>query len=578
MPVPENPFPSLVDVSLPAPFESAFAAEASRWAEMAGVRRLWAKDAGLWTGGDEDRWLDWLDIVADELAVVDELYDFTARVEAGGYRHLVLLGMGGSSMGPEVLHGVFGSREGLPPLHVVDSTDPDQIRATEARLDLARTLFIVASKSGSTLEPNLLKAHFFARVKAVVGAEQAGRHFVAITDPGSQLESVAQADGFQAVFLGRPRIGGRYSVLSHFGMVPAAGIGMDVTGFLERAALMVAACRETEAAANPGLQLGLILGVAHRLGRDKLTFTASPAFAGLGAWVEQLVAESTGKGGKAIIPLAEERLGPPEVYGEDRLFVHVALRDEADAGQQAALDALAAAGHPVVRITVPEHYDLGQEFFRWEFATAVAGAVMEIHPFDQPDVEASKIATRALAEAYERDGTLPASKPLACEAGLCLYADDANTAALRAQAGGDEVADLLRAHLARIGAGDYFALLAYLNRLDPGIDEALQAIRHAVRDRHRVATCLGYGPRFLHSTGQAYKGGANNGVFLQITADPEQDLPVPGHRYSFGVIESAQALGDLQVLQERGRRVLRVHLGADIPAGLARLRALVSDG
>ena len=578
MSAPEKRLETRMDVALPSAMNAALATEQARWEAEDGVTRLWRKDASLWTGGDEAHWLDWLDIVADELAGLDALLGFAQRVEAGGYRDMVLLGMGGSSMGPEVLYKVFGAREGMPPLHVVDSTDPDQIRATGSRLDLARTLFIVASKSGSTLEPNLLKDYFHARMVEVVGAQQAGRHFVAITDPGSSLEKVAEQDGFGAIYHGRPQIGGRYSVLSHFGMIPAAGLGMELHRFLERAAVMVDACRpDMSLAENPGLQLGLILGVGHALGRDKLTFTTSPAFAGFGAWVEQLVAESTGKQGKAIIPLDGEALGPPAVYGEDRLFVHMALEGEADA-QSAALDALAAAGHPVVRITVPDRYDLGQEFFRWEFATAVAGAVMGIHPFDQPDVEASKIATRALAEAYERDGVLPQSEPLAAEDHLGLYADAANAEALLAAAGPDpDPAALIRAHLARLGPGDYFALLAYMNRLDDGIADALQAMRLAVRDRRRVATCLGFGPRFLHSTGQAYKGGPNNGVFLQITATPAQDLPVPGHRYSFGIIESAQALGDLQVLQERGRRVLRVHLGPDARAGLVRLRNILEN-
>ncbi len=577
MPEPEIRLVTLMDVSLPPAMQTALDTELARWEADAGVARLWRKDASLWTGGDEDHWLDWLDIVADELASMDELLSFAQLVEEEGYRDMALLGMGGSSMGPEVLYRVFGAREGMPPLHVIDSTDPDQIRTTETRLDLARTLFIVASKSGSTLEPNLLKDYFHARMVEVVGEQQAGQHFVAITDPGSSLEKVAEQAGFRAIYHGRPPIGGRYSVLSHFGMIPAAGLGMELNRFLERAAVMVNDCRpDVPAVENPGLLLGLVMGVGHALGRDKLTFTTSPAFAGFGAWVEQLVAESTGKQGKAIIPLDGEVPGPPEAYGEDRLFVHMALEGEADE-QAAALDALAAAGHPVVRITVPDRYDLGQEFFRWEFATAVAGAVMGIHPFDQPDVEASKVATRALAEAYERDGALPQSEPLAGEDNLGLFTDAANAEVLQEAAGAEaDVAALIRAHLARLGPGDYFALLAYMNRLDDSIAESLQAMRHTVRDHHRVATCLGFGPRFLHSTGQAYKGGPNTGVFLQLTATPEQDLPVPGHRYSFGIIESAQALGDLQVLQERGRRVLRVHLGRDARAGLARLRDIIT--
>jgi len=540
---------------LPADLEARVRATLAEWAEGATVRRLWARDATLWTGRDEASWLGWLDIAGAQLARTDDLRRVAEDARAGGFTHALLLGMGGSSLAPEVLKETFGRIDGSPELYVLDSTDPAQVRAFERQVDLARTLFIVSSKSGTTLEPNVFMRHFFEQARRVVGAEAAGDRFVAITDPGSALERVARAERFRHVFSGVPEIGGRYSALSDFGMVPAAIMGLDVALLLGRADEMARACASSVAAAdNPGAVLGTILGVAARHGRDKVTLVASPGIRGLGAWLEQLLAESTGKEGRGIVPVDREPLGTPEVYGADRLFVYLRLAAAPDAAQDGRIAALEGAGHPVVRITLRDAHDLGAEFFRWEFATAVAGAVLGINAFDQPDVEASKLATRALTEEYERTGGLPPESPLRVE--------DADLAAR------------LATHFRAITPGDYVAVLAYLE-MNGAHEAELQAARRTLRDRYRVATCLGFGPRFLHSTGQAYKGGPNTGVFLQITCDDAADVPVPGQRYTFGVVKAAQARGDLEVLLARGRRALRVHLGADVRVGLARLRSAV---
>ncbi|PZR87673.1 MAG: transaldolase [Stutzerimonas stutzeri] len=551
-------------------------ATAEEWRASGAVRRLWRKDKSLWTGADEDRWLGWLDIADRELGRVDPYRAFAEEVRREGFSDAVLLGMGGSSLGPEVLAETFGAAPGFPRLRILDSTDPVQVRATEEAIDLHRTLFIVSSKSGSTLEPNIFKDYFFERVASVVGPERAGHRFVAVTDPGSSMEKAAQAAGFRRIFYGDPGIGGRYSVLSAFGLVPAAASGLDVGRLLESARLMARSCGpDVPPASNPGVLLGLAMGLAARQGRDKVTIAASPRIAGFGAWAEQLLAESTGKDGKGLIPVAAEPLGAPEAYGSDRLFVYLRLDREADADQDAALAALEGAGHPVVRIAVAAPETLGQEFFRWEFATAVAGAVIGINPFDQPDVEASKVRTRELTAAYEKSGELPLEMPLFSGEGVEIYADPGNAGALRELVRDDHLEGWLRAHLRRLKPRDYFALLAYIAR-NPEHTAALQSARLAVRDARRVATCLGFGPRFLHSTGQAYKGGPNSGVFLQVTADDAEDLAIPGHAFGFGIVKAAQARGDFEVLAERGRRALRVHLkDGGVAAGLATLEAAI---
>ena len=561
--------------TLPAAFDEVVNEALEDWRRHGKIRRLWAGDATLWTGKDEPDWLGWLTIVGEERARLDQLRAFAEEVRAAGFRHVLLLGMGGSSLGPEVLAQTFGRQVNAPELLVLDSTDPAQIREFESRIDPARTLFIVSSKSGGTLEPNVLKQYFFERVRQAVGQEQAGRHFIAITDPGSSMQQVAERDRFRHVFFGKPSIGGRYSVLSDFGMVPAAAMGLDLPRFLEATSAMVrSCCASAPPAQNPGVVLGAIMGTLGRRGRDKVTIVASPAIAGLGAWLEQLLAESTGKQGKGLIPVDGEPLGPPEVYGDDRLFAYLRLNEDVDGGQDQAVAALEAAGQPVVRIDIADRYQIGQEFFRWEIATAVAGSIIGINPFDQPDVEASKVRTRELTSVYERDGALPEETPVFEGDGFKLFADPANARTLRTAGEPGAVASYLKRHLDRLGPGDYCTLLAYVAR-NEGHHEQLQAIRRLIRDRKRVATCLGFGPRFLHSTGQAYKGGPNSGVFLQITCDDEVDLEVPGQKYSFGIVKAAQARGDFEVLAERGRRALRTHLGADVESGLGALEDAV---
>jgi glucose-6-phosphate isomerase len=559
---------------LPAGLRAQVEAAAQEWLAQGKVARLWARDAGLWTGADEARWLGWLDAPAAGRAAIDELEAFGAQIAREGFTHALLLGMGGSSLAPEVMRLTFGHLPGAPDLHVLDSTDPAQVASIAGRVNLARTLVIVASKSGSTLEPNVFKQYFFERIAGLVGRDRAGRHFVAITDPGSKMQRVAEADGFRRVFLGEPSIGGRYSALSPFGLVPAAIMRIDLHRFVTDAETMAAACRRPDPHVNPGVLLGLTLGIAARAGRDKLTIVTSPEIFDLGAWLEQLIAESTGKQGRAIIPVDLEALADPDRYGDDRLFVSLRTAGPWDAAPEDALHAIEAAGHPVVHVELADSHALAQEFFRWEIATAVAGSVLGINPFDQPDVEASKLATRALTEEFERTGSLPADAPVLREGSLSFHLDAGNARVL-GPGGVGSATDLVRGHVERAGAGDYFALLAYLD-MSPANQRLLQDIRHLIARRRGVATCLGFGPRFLHSTGQAYKGGPNTGVFLQVTCDDARDIEVPGQKYTFGVVKAAQAAGDLQVLNERGRRAMRVHIGADVAAGLDRLRGIVA--
>jgi transaldolase / glucose-6-phosphate isomerase len=564
--------------ALPADLKTAVDRGIDDWRANGKVRRLWQHDASLWTGTDEANWLGWLGITDDQISHNDNLRKVADDAKAGGFSDILLLGMGGSSLCPEVLQMTYGKTAGYPQLHVLDSTDPAQVKAFENKIDLAKTLFIVSSKSGSTLEPNIFKQYFFERVKQTIGADKAGSRFIAITDPGSKMQHVAEGDHFRHIFYGLPTIGGRYSALSNFGMVPAAAMGLDTKKFLNRTEEMVQACAScVPLEENPGVVLGIILGSAAKAGRDKITIVTSPGISDLGAWLEQLIAESTGKQGKGIIPVDREDLGGPEVYGNDRIFAYLRLEGAPDAQQDAKVAAIEKAGHPVVRIAVVDTYDLGQEFFRWEIATAVAGSIIGINAFNQPDVEASKIATRNLTSEYEKTGSLPAEKPVLEDKGIKLFTDEKNAAELAKAVGSDKtLVGYLRAHLSRIKAGDYFAVLGYI-QMNEAHEKALSGIRMNVRDTKHVATCLGFGPRFLHSTGQAYKGGPNSGVFLQITCDDAVDLPVPDQKYTFGVVKAAQARGDFQVLAERGRRALRVHLGADLKAGLATLAAAVKQ-
>jgi transaldolase/glucose-6-phosphate isomerase len=545
------------------------------WRASGKIRKLWHHDKSVWTGTDEDKWLGWLDSAAK--ADVADYEDFSNRVKGQNFSDAVVLGMGGSSLGPEVLAQTFPKKPGFPKLHVLDSTDPAQVRALQASVNIANTLFIVSSKSGGTTEPNVMKDYFFERVSEAIGAGKAGHRFIAVTDPGSSLEKVATKQGFARIFHGDPAVGGRYSVLSPFGLVPAAVAGIDIKTLLKHTLAMVRSCGpDVPPHENPGVQLGLAMGLAGLEGRDKVTILASKKIADFGAWAEQLIAESTGKEGKGLIPIDGEPLGEVAAYGNDRFFIDISTEGESNGAHDAGLAALEQAGHPVARIVMKSIDHIGQEFFRFEMATAVAGSVLCINPFNQPDVEAAKIKTRELTAAFEKSGALPAEKPVVSSAGADIYTDDANAADLRKAGANGDLGSWLKAHLDRAGAGDYVALLAYIER-DSGHIATLQQMRLAVRDSRHVATCAEFGPRFLHSTGQAYKGGPDSGVFLQITADDAHDLAVPGQRASFGVIKAAQARGDFGVLTERGRRALRVHLKGDLASGLKMLDAAISE-
>lgn len=539
------------------------------WRKTDKIARIWSRDAAVWTNTDEAKWLDWLDIPEAELARTDKYRELQDDIRDAGFTDVLLMGMGGSSLCPEVLALTFGKAN----FHILDSTVPTQIKTIENSIELESTLFIVASKSGSTLEPNCFKQYFFELLAGRVGRENAGLQFIAITDPGSKMEQVARDDGFRHIFYGKPEIGGRFSALSAFGMTAAASMGLNVEEFLTRAAEMGAACRGNDPEQNPGALLGIILGVCHKHGRDKLTIFASPEIYDLGAWLEQLIAESTGKNGVAIIPVDRETALPPAAYGTDRVFVFLSVEGNDAFAQQ--YEAIASAGHPAIKIELDGIDQLGQEFFRWEFATAMAGAVMQINPFDQPDVEAAKVEARKLTDEYEQSGELPAETPFFSDQDGALFSGNPYSSLLISAAGELSLKSLLTAHLGQIRDGDYFALLAYIE-MNAANEAALQSIRHSVLRQTGAATCLGFGPRFLHSTGQAYKGGGNNGVFLQITSDDETDLAVPGQQYTFGVVKAAQARGDFQVLVDRGRRALRVHLGPDVSQGLQTLVSIVS--
>jgi transaldolase / glucose-6-phosphate isomerase len=555
------------DLRLSKDLRSAVEETLSDWQANEKTRRLWRGDSTLWTGADEVEWLGWLGI-ADRERDRSPLDRFAAEAREAGFEHALLLGMGGSSLAPEVLATTFGPRPGHPTLRVLDSTDPAQIEALARSIDIERTIFIVSSKSGTTLEPNIFERYFFERVADASGRDRAGERFIAITDPGSSLEEVARRNGFRAVVHGVPSIGGRYSALSNFGMVPGAIAGVDVHALLERAHEMAHACAScVPAADNPGLVLGAVIGSAAVAGRDKLTIVASPRIRALGSWLEQLLAESTGKEGRGVVPVDGEPLGPSGAYGDDRLFVYVRLGSEPDAGQDRAVEALARSGQPVVKIEIADLDELGGQFFQWEFATAVAGALIGINPFDQPDVEASKAATRELTAEFETNGELPPETPIFESDGLALFADAQNGAALE----GASLEEYLASHLERVRPGDYVALLAYVARSSEH-EQRLLEIRRLIRDRLGVATCVGFGPRFLHSTGQAYKGGPNSGVFVQVTCEDATDIAVPDQKYTFGVVKAAQARGDFEVLAERGRRALRVDVGKDVDSGLVIIR------
>ena len=560
------------------PYASQVEATLADLAKRDAANRIWAKDPSLWKSESDHQKtirnsLGWLAVMATVRQHASGLARFAVEVTQAGFRHVLLLGMGGSSLCPDVLRLTFGEAAGFPALAVLDTTDPASVQAFEQAVDLPHTLFIVASKSGTTPEISAFYQYFLAKVRGLKG-ERAGEQFIAITDAGTPLERTGAEVRFRHVFLNPSDIGGRYSALSFFGMVPATLIGLDVLRMLDRAEQMAEACGpKIPARENPGVWLGGVVGSLAKAGRDKLTFVCSPAIASFGYWVEQLVAESTGKDGTGILPVEGEALGKPGVYGDDRVFVYLKLLSPRDQDLEAKVAALERAGHPVVTIGLQDLYDLGAEFFRWEFATAVAGAVIGVDPFDQPNVQESKDNTKRLLGEFKANGRLPEGSPIFTDGSVRLYGDEESAAVLK---GAKSLADALRAHLNRIRPHDYVALTAYL-QATPAHAETLGKIRLHIRDRFRVATTLGYGPRFLHSTGQLHKGGSDNGVFLQFTADDPVDVPIPGEPHSFGIMKTAQALGDLQSLQSRRRRALRIHISGSIEAGLLRVLAALRE-
>ena len=554
-----------ISYSLPSQVEDAVRHAISKWNTDNTVGRIWEKDASVWTNDDEAKWLGWLTIAEEEATDTGKYLDLQKDIDEAGFTDVLLMGMGGSSLCPEVLAITFGKKN----FHILDSTVPSQVKAVEDKLDLAKTLFIVASKSGSTLEPNCFKQYFFDRVSQV--SEEPGKQLIAITDPGSKMEQIAKDDGFRHIFYGKPEVGGRFSALSAFGLTAAAAMGLDVDILLDRANSMAELCKRHNPEENPGALLGLVLGVCHKLGRDKLTIFTSPEVHDLGAWLEQLIAESTGKNDVAIIPVDREPMLEADSYYNDRVFVHVGVKGSpTDEAVYNRLEEIERAGHPMIRVELESLYHISQEFFRWEFATAVAGAVMGINPFNQPDVESAKIEARKITDEYEKTGSLPTETPFFEADGISLFSSESNIEELNELKDEKSLVGYLKAHISRIGSNDYFALLGYIE-MNSENEAALQSIRAKVLNKELAATCLGFGPRFLHSTGQAYKGGANNGVFLQITSDDKIDLSVPGQKYTFGVVKAAQARGDFQVLLDRGRRAFRVHVSGDLSNGLKKI-------
>lgn len=540
------------------------------WQKENKMQQLWDGDAKLWTNKDENKWLGWLDVKKEEneIAKIEAL----AQEIKGKMSDVVLMGMGGSSLCAAMMADIFGKIAGFPALHILDSTDPLQIRHLEQHIDLKNTLFIVSSKSGSTLEPNIFKEYFYQRLQQVLNTTSVGDRFVAITDPDTSLEKIAKQENFRAIFYGVPSIGGRYSALSNFGMVPSALMGIDIREFLHNAEIMQQACSSTSASeSNPGLVLGVILGECAKQGINKITFITSPPIASLGAWLEQLLAESTGKEGKGLIPIDQEPLGSPEVYSKDRLFIYIRLETQANIEQDRSVAKLIEADFAVTTINFSDKMHLGAELFRWEIATAVAGSIMGINPFNQPDVEESKTLTLQLTAQYDKTHTLAQPIPFFSAEGIALYTDKKNERELSEYlTTKPSIESYLHAHLARIKKGDYVDFSAFIEMSAENLN-LLQESRLLIRNQKKIATCLGFGPRFLHSTGQLYKGGPNTGVFFQITADCKDDIKIPGHEYSFGVVITAQAQADFTVLTKRSRKVLRIHLGKDVPGGLKKL-------
>jgi glucose-6-phosphate isomerase len=554
-----------MESALPSDLKYSLEQEIKLSAEKSVVERIWKKDSSVWTGSGEEKWLGWLDIAERELASPVKYEGFADSAEK--YRNIVLLGMGGSSLCPDVLSKVFGKDR----FKVLDSTVPDQIKSLEDSIDIADTLFMVASKSGTTLEPNIFLQYFYDKVSKAIGKEEAGGRFVAITDPGSKLENTAGTDGFHRAFFGDPEVGGRFSALSAFGIAPSTAMGLDHEQILKGAIEMADACRNPDISENPGALLGCVLGMAWRKGRDKLEILASPSVVSFGAWLEQLVAESTGKMSKAIIPI--DRRGNVAFSSEtDRVFVYLRDGSSPAGAEERFADELRSMGEALITVDMSDKTQIGAEFFRWEFATAVAGSIMGINPFDQPDVEAAKIEARKLTDEVEKTGRLPEETAFLADNGFRFYTDEANQRSIGAN---DSADACIREHFSRLKSGDYAAVLAYIEMNDENI-EILETIRTKLVWLHGVSTTTQFGPRFLHSTGQAFKGGPDTGLFLQITSDDVTDLQVPGKNYTFGTVKSAQSRGDFQVLLDRGRRALRIHIEGDTGEGLRKLELMIA--
>jgi transaldolase/glucose-6-phosphate isomerase len=537
------------------------------------ISRIWAHDHTVWKPEPRDitnrlGWLHSPEIMADNIKRIEIVVD---EIRKDNYTNALLLGMGGSSLAPEVFRKTFGVKEGYLDCAVLDSTDPGSVLTYAEELDPQRTLFIVSTKSGTTVETLSFFKFFYNWISDSVREDLAGEHFIAITDPGTPLVDLAQHFSFRNTFLNDPNIGGRYSALSYFGLVPAALMGIDIRTLLDRAMTMVRNCEPRNcpvAGNNIGSKLGVFLGEIVKAGRDKVTLVMSSQIESFGDWVEQLIAESTGKDGKGILPVVREPLGLPTNYGKDRLFVYVGLN--ADESQDAALAELERVGNPIVRMSLHDLYDLGGQFFLWEMAIAVAGSHLGINPFDQPDVEAAKVLAREITAEYREKGMLPAESALIEEDGITVYGEVKE----------NSIESALSNFMKQAQPGCYIALQAYLHPTTE-IDTLLQTLRTRLRDRFRLATTLGYGPRFLHSTGQLHKGDAGHGLFIQFTADDQRDAPIPDDAGSsassmtFGVLKAAQAIGDRQALVNRGRKVIRFHLGNDAVIGLKQLINLV---
>jgi transaldolase/glucose-6-phosphate isomerase len=558
-----------------ADVSNAINAELEVWEKENNLQRLWDSDASLWTNADEAKWTGWLNVTADR-SDIPRIEALAHEFRNAGITDLAVLGMGGSSLCPAMFATTFEKVSGAPYLHILDSTDPMQIHSFEKKLHLEKTIFIISSKSGTTLEPNIFKDYFYALLQKALNKTNVGDHFIAITDPGTPLEQLAKDENFKAGFFGVPSIGGRYSALSNFGMVPLGLMGINVTEFLDNVGKMHTECLPSSPIKNnSGLILGVVLGVCCQHGKDKVTLIVSPGISAIGAWIEQLLAESTGKKGKGLIPVNQEALGKPDVYGDDRVFVYIRAADEIDKEQERAVVALEQAGFVVVRLQIADKMHLGAEMFRWEIATAVAGSIIGINPFNQPDVEESKVLAIKLTTKYEETQHLVEPKAFFSDEGIELFTDESNKKVLTADLVGEpSIAGYLRAHLDRIQKDDYVDLSAFLEMSDEN-NQLLQKSRLLIRDNKKIATCLGFGPRFLHSTGQDYKGGPNTGVFLQLTTQYKKDIEVPTHDYTFGLVITAQAEADFTVLSKRSRRALRIHFQDGVHQGLRKLYELL---